>query len=465
MEKADKKIVDTTATHIVARIVKEADVANLESLAEALDALKQKAGERNIALAATTIARRMIRERDLGAMVTLSSAIEKLDGEVPQQESEELATEIVARVCSEANHNTILPLTMAIDALDENIRAPKAEELASKLLSRLRVEHDPEVLRALVVGMRFLKDKISASKFNEAASILVAAMKVPQTPENLRTLAFGLHSCIAKASADPFQQAAAILISHMAAEPQTMVEGLEGIQSRMPTEQIDQAASILVSLIVEQTDADKIRLLTLNLASIQERISVPAANRLSQQLIARMAAEHNPELLRSFGNALGTLPADSLMTGPIGHTFRIARAPCEIALRVPAGDRVRAVANEILNPFCSEESWTLLAASLGKMTRQPIVSGTAQRASSELDFDGMGALKDDDDDEGKSKPGEAEAQPIRVDFNLLSHVLDGIRPKDTALFWQSAMKPLSVFLLLIGLVSLTCGQLRSRDLN
>ncbi|MGA3190324.1 MAG: hypothetical protein ABSF22_24730 [Bryobacteraceae bacterium] len=449
-DKSDEKI----AAHMVVRINKERDVANLESLAEALDALKEKAGERNIALAATTLVERMIREKDLDAMVTLSSAVEKLDGEVPQQESESLATEIVARVSAEANHSAILPLTMAIDALDEGIRQPKADELASKLLARMRVDHDPEVLRALVVGMRFLKDKISASKFDEAASILVAAMKVPQTPENLQILAFGLHSCIAKAGPDPFQQATAILIAHLAADPQTMVEALNGIQSRVAPEQMDHAAAILIDLIVEQTDTEKIRSLTANLASIADRIDAPAANRLASQLIARMAAEHNPELLRSFGNALGALPADSLNTVQIEHAFRIARAPCQIVLRVPSADHLHAVANEILNPFCSEDSWIGLAASLGKMTGQPIVRGTLQRETPELDFDGMGALKDDDDDEGKSKPGEAAAEPISVDFNLLSRVLDGIRPKDAFWSWQIGIDLLSAFLICIGLIVL-----------
>jgi len=450
--KADEKIVETSGAHIVARIAKEADVANLESLAEALDALKEKAGERNIALAATTIGERLIREQDLNAMVTLSSAVEKLDGEVPQQESEALATKIVARVSAEPNHNAILPLTMAIDALDENIREPQAEELASKLLARMRADHDPEALRALVVGMRFLKDKTSASKFDEAASILVAAMKKPQTDENLRTLAFGLHSCIAKAGPDPFQQAAAILIAHLAAEPQAMVEGLEGIQSRVPSEQMDQAAVILVDLIAKQTDAETVRPLALNLASIQGRLSLPAVNRLSSQLVARMAAEQNPDLLRSLGNILGNLPADSVATAQIGHAFRIARAPCEIAVRVPAGERLRAVANEILNPFCSEDSWMSLASTLGQITHQPIVRGTKTVEASEPDFDGMGLLKDDDD-EGNSKPGEIEdVEPVSLDFNLLSRVLDGFRPK-AAWSWAEGGELLSALLFFVGLMS------------
>jgi len=451
-ERADERTMETAGTHLTARIVKEPDVANLESLAEALDALKETAGERNITLAATTLIHRMIREKELDAMVTLSSAVEKLDGEVPQQESEALATEIVARVRTEPNHSAILPLTMAIDALDETIRAPKAEEIASELLARMRVDHDPEALRALVVGMRFLKEKISAGKFDEAAAILVAAMKAPQSPDNLRILAFGLHSCVPKAGLDPFGQAAAILIAHMAAEPQSMTEGLDGIQTRVPAQQMDQAAAILVDLIVKQTDADAVRPLALNLASIQDRVSVPAVNRLSSRLVARMATEQNPDLLRALGNALGNLPADSLSLAPISQAFRIARAPCQIALHVPAAERLRAVANQILNPFCGEDSWISLASSVGKMTAQPIVRGSAKREASELDFDGMGALKDDDDDEGKSKPGEIDEQEgVSLDFGLLSRVLDGMRPGTASWLWPAAVERLSALFLLIGL--------------
>ena len=287
-------------------------------------------------------------------------------------------------------------------------------------------------------------------------------MKAPQTPENLRTLAFGLHSCVAKASPDPFQQAAAILIARMAAEPQPMVEGLEGIQSRVPTEQMDQAAAILVDLIAKQTDAETIRPLALSLASIQDRAGMPTVNRLSSRLIARMAAEDNPELLRSFGTILGHLPADSLATAQISHAFRIARAPCEIVLRVPVGERLRAVANQILNPFCSEDSWISLASSLGQMTHQPILRGTRQTSkASELDFDGMGALKDDDD-EGKSKLGAIEAEPISVDFNLLSRVLADLRPKDAFWSWQTGIDFLSGFLVFSGLICFVIFYWRDR---
>ena len=46
-----------------------------------------------------------------------------------------------------------------------------------------------------------------------------------------------------------------------------------------------------------------------------------------------------------------------------------------------------------------------------------------------LDFDGMGAMKDDDDDdEAGSKASVESGQVADLDFNLLSRVLDGFRP-------------------------------------
>jgi hypothetical protein len=192
----------------------------------------------------------------------------------------------------------------------------------------------------------------------------------------------------------------------------------------------------------------------MDLASVQYRVSLPAANRLSSQLTARMATEHNPDLLRSLGNVLGTLPADSIATDPITHAFKIARAPCEIVLRVPAGERLSAVAKEILNSFCSEDSWMSLVSSLRQMTRQPIVRGTKTLEASEPDFDGMGVLKDDDDD-GKSKPGEIEeVGPVSLDFNLLSRVLDGIRPQAAPWFSPMSVELLSALLFFIGFTSL-----------
>jgi hypothetical protein len=462
MDRADDSTIEMAAAHVVARIAKEPDAANIESLAEALAALKERAGERNIGRAATTIVKRMIREPDLNAQVTLSSAVEKLDGEMPRDEAEALGTEIVARVVVEPDHSAILPLTMAIDALDESIDAPKAEELVSKLLVRMRVDHDPEVLRALAVGMRFLKDKASTDKFEEAASILVAAMKRAQSPEDLRTLAFGLHSFIAKAGAAPFEEAASQLIARMAAEPdpavqQVLVEGLEAIQSRVRAEQVDQAASILVDRITEQTSAEKIDSLALDLEGIQDRVAPIARSRLASRLMARMAGERDPNLLRALGKALASLPVDSLtpaQIGQIGRVFRIANAPCDIALHVQIAERLGSIAIELLNPFCSESSWTNLAASLGEITRQPIVRGNRAQPTPDLDFDGMGALKDDDD-EGTAKPGETDAvERISVDFNLLSRVLAGIRPKDAFWSWQIGIDLLSGFLVFLGLICL-----------
>jgi hypothetical protein len=89
------------------------------------------------------------------------------------------------------------------------------------------------------------------------------------------------------------------------------------------------------------------------------------------------------------------------------------------------------------------------------MTRQPIVSGSTVQQTPDLDFDGMGALKDDDDDEGKAKPGETDpASPIHLDFNLLSRVLADIRPKDAFWSWPLGIDPLSGVLVLIGLTAL-----------
>ncbi len=460
-EKADKDTMETTAAHIAIRIAREPYVSNLEFLAEALNAFKEKARERNIVLAVTTLGNRLVREQNLNALVTLSSAIEKLDGEAPRPESESLATEIVGRVAIEGNHSAILPLTMAIDALDENIRAAKAEELASKLLARMRVDHDPEVLRALAVGLRFLKEKISPRNFDEAATILVTAMQTSQGGEALQTLAFGLHSCLTATGAETFDRAAAIPIAHMAQDPQPNLEGFLAIQSRVSNARIEQAASVLVDLMTQQSDATKVHSLALDLEAIEDRVAAPAANRMASRLGQRMAAERDPELLRALGSALGGLPADSISTAQIGYVFMIAGAPCQIVLRVPAAERLRAVANGLLNPFCSEPAWISLASALGEMTHQPIVRGTAKREALDLDFDGMGMLKDDDDDEGKSKPGEtAEFEPLRVNFDLLSKVLDNIRLRDPLLSRQTWMELSSALLLILGLLSAGYGRFR-----
>jgi hypothetical protein len=88
------------------------------------------------------------------------------------------------------------------------------------------------------------------------------------------------------------------------------------------------------------------------------------------------------------------------------------------------------------------------------MTHQPIVRGTKPAEASEPDFDGMGLLKDDDDD-AKTKPGEIEdVEPVSLDFNLLSRVLDGIRPKAASWSWSVGVELMSGILFFIGLTSL-----------
>jgi hypothetical protein len=159
-----------------------------------------------------------------------------------------------------------------------------------------------------------------------------------------------------------------------------------------------------------------------------------------------MAPERDPDVLRALGVALANLPADSVAIENIGPAFRIARAPCQIVLRAPAW--VRFAKTELLNPFCSEDSWVGLAAALGKTNHPP------EKEKADLDFDGMGALKDDDDDEGKSKPVEAE--PLRVNFNALSQALADVRPKDAFGSWEIA----AGLLLFSGLLCLAISRSR-----
>jgi hypothetical protein len=233
------------------------------------------------------------------------------------------------------------------------------------------------------------------------------------------------------------------------------VEGLQAIQARVRAEQLDQAASILVDNMTNQTRVEKIDSLAQDLVAIQDHLGFTARSSLVARLIARMACERDPNLLRALGKALASLPMDSLTSaqiGQIGHAFRIASAPCDIALHVQIEERLPSIATELLNPFCSESSWTNLAASLGEMIHQPIVHGKRAQQPPDLDFDGMGALQDD---EGTTKPGEIDTpERISVDFNLLSRVLAGIRPKDAFWSWQIGIDLLSGFLVFLGLICL-----------
>jgi hypothetical protein len=418
--KADRKVLEATAVHLVSRVAEEDDPADVVSLAQALASLKQYAGQPNIAQAATIIVHRMIAERKIETMVTFSAAVEKLDGEVHQQESEALGEAIVNRIAAESNRTAILPLAMALDAVDEGIRPPVAEGLVEKLLARMRTEQDPEALRALAVGMRFLEDKTSAAKYEEAAAILVRAMQ--KNPDAQRVLAFGLHSFVAKASASPFEQAADLLI----VKPD--VEGLEAIKYRVRPDQMDHATSLLVDRILSQTSPEAIHSLTLDLQALEDRAN--NGSELAARLLARMPKE-------PFKKVLAILPLTAAQIAQID-------SPCEMVLQVKAADRLPLIARELQNPACSEPAWISLASAFGA------VRGSAPKQSAEIDFDGMGALKDDDDDQGTAKPGPAD--PLRVDFNGLSRELDQYRSSETSWLWQ--------VLVLMGLSAIVYGWIR-----
>jgi hypothetical protein len=69
-----------------------------------------------------------------------------------------------------------------------------------------------------------------------------------------------------------------------------------------------------------------------------------------------------------------------------------------------------------------------------------------------------------DDDEGKSKPREIEeVEPVSLDFNLLSRVLDGIRPKAASWSWPTGAELLSALLFFIGLTCLVLAYRRERE--
>jgi hypothetical protein len=100
----------------------------------------------------------------------------------------------------------------------------------------------------------------------------------------------------------------------------------------------------------------------------------------------------------------------------------------------------KAVAQKLLNPLCSEESWLRLALALGNLTGEPVAKVSASDVEPSLE-----ELAGVDDDDGAAA---SASDPIEVDFNKLSDVLRGLRPPRE----EAGNRPpaLSVALLLAG---------------
>jgi hypothetical protein len=150
-------------------------------------------------------------------------------------------------------------------------------------------------------------------------------------------------------------------------------------------------------------------------------------------LVERIKMERDPELLRAYGEILGSLPAGAISAAnidSIAHLFTIPNAPCEVAARVGGEENLSRLVSQILNPLCSEHGWTESVVALDGLMKQSIVHGqnvygkTAAASDDDDDADFKQLVVDDDDGESSADAAAAaQADGIEVDFNKLSQAI------------------------------------------
>ncbi len=131
---------------------------------------------------------------------------------------------------------------------------------------------------------------------------------------------------------------------------------------------------------------------------IATKIRPEKARELSNVLAERIAKEQDPGTLRVLGQFLADLPATSANVN-LGPVLAIPQAPCLASH----------TASQLLNPLCSEDSWTKLANSVVH----------AKERAEDLEPDFIQLAPDDDD---APAPTEEEAA---LDFHQVSDALKG----------------------------------------
>jgi hypothetical protein len=236
-----------------------------------------------------------------------------------------------------------------------------------------------------------------------------------------------------------------------------LVSSLHALHEHIGASSFHEAASSLTARLIDAKSAADVHAFARSLAVIEQNLGQGSAAELGSRLVDRIKMERDPDLLRSYGEVLGSLPAGSLSAAQIeslAYIFVIPNAPCEIATLANGEENLGPLVRQILNPLCSERGWTESVVALDGLTKQSIVHGqnvygkTAGASGNDTEADFEHLIVDDDDGEASAKA----AQGIEVDFNKLSQVLATLRPREAISFWAVAAPVLSALLLLAGLL-------------
>jgi hypothetical protein len=438
---------------LLARMRSEPDPAALAELASAVAVLRGKLPREREEEAAGMVVTRLAAEGDPAAMRPMASAIDQLDEGVSQAKAGELASMLVARMRTEPNTESLLNLALGFTALAEHLEDAdrdddaRAGHLAAPLLVRLLTESRPDALRTLAFSLAAVADGMTPAMFKMAAAKLSASMSVETDPAKLRALVAGLLALHYQAGDENFEKAATILTARMGLEAdfatlRNLASSIHALKGRVPAGAVNQAASIVMDRILAARGAVEVDALARSLAMVAPDLDPAGAADLASRLAARAAAEPDQNLLRAYGEVLGSMPVGSLSAAEaqsLKPIFAIPNAPCQIVARVNSTDLAPLV-RQIVNPVCYQDGWVETVATLDARLKLSIVhsaSATAEGAEEDSDLTHLIA-EDDDEASGTGADGEG----TEIDFNKLSAAIDPFRPAEASLSIETAASSL-----------------------
>jgi hypothetical protein len=464
---------DHAASTLLARMRSEPDPAALAELASAVALLRGKFPREREEEAARMLVKRLAAERDPGAMRPMASALDQLDEGLSKARAGQFASILVARMRTEPNPESLLNLALGFTAIAQRLDdADRAGKLAAPLLACLLTETRPDALRTLAFSLAAVADGVTPAMFRAAAVNLSASMSVETDPAKLRALVAGLLALQDKAGQENFEKAAAILTARMGlaadfATLRNLASSIHALRGRVPagalSEAASKAASIVMGRILAARGAVEVDALARSLAIADQDLDPAGAADLASRLAKRAAAERDQNLLRAYGEVLGSMPAASLSAAQVQSLepmFAIPNAPCQVVTRVVTHENSTDLAllvRQIVNPLCYQDGWVETVATLDARLKLSIVhsaNAAAQGAEEDSDLTHLIAEDDDEASDSGAEGGGADGHGVDIDFNKLSAATEPFRSAEASWSIETAASGL---LLIAGLLLLFLG--------
>ncbi|HEY6342479.1 MAG TPA: hypothetical protein VIY49_13370 [Bryobacteraceae bacterium] len=424
------------AGSILVSKMRAADEPNeLAALGSGVAALRRKLPVSMVDDASAILITRMISTRDPDALEPMAGAIDDLDEGISKPKINEFVAALAGRMRTETSSKALLNLAVAFVALAQQSDSRNNNSLATTLLARMQNENGPQALRTLAFSLGTVADGANPAMHLAAGNKLAMSIAVENDADALRALTAGLCSLGKNAGAGNFEKAAFVLASRIRLEDdpgelRSLAESLRALSDFIGPAQIRSAALTFGDRILDAKDPAEVRSLARSLETILPNVDPDTTARLGSMFADRAAQEPNTDLARALGETLELLPAGSVPEASLGRLdrlFRIPDSPCGIVARVKQNGDLSRLVQQILNPACSQASWTQVVGALDDATNQAILhrGGLTALEGPSADFKQL-VVADDDD----APDSAALAEPDRVDFNKLSQVLDGQRQKE-----------------------------------